>query len=60
MEGSLTCRKNLPHRTSDFTSHLNEGVLLIFIALKDPSPQPGLNPHPLDPVESTLTTAPPR
>jgi hypothetical protein len=37
-----------------------EGVLRIFIALKNPSPQPGLNPRPLDPVASTLITTPAR
>jgi hypothetical protein len=29
---------------SGFTSHLKEGVLWIFIALKNPLPWPGLNP----------------
>jgi hypothetical protein len=28
--------------------------------LKNPSPRPGLNPRPLGPVASTLTTTPPR
>jgi hypothetical protein len=37
-----------------------EGMLLIFIALKNPSPLPGSNPQPLDPVASLLTTTPPR
>jgi hypothetical protein len=36
-----------------------EGVLWIFIALKNPSPWPGLNPRPLSPVASTLTTTTP-
>jgi hypothetical protein len=35
-----------------------EGVLRIFIALKNPSPWPGSNPKPLDPVASTITTTP--
>jgi hypothetical protein len=35
-------------------------VLRIFIAFKNPSPRPGLNPRPLVPVASTLTTTPPR
>jgi hypothetical protein len=35
-------------------------VLRIFIALKGPSPRPCLNPRPLGPVTSTLTTTPPR
>jgi hypothetical protein len=37
-----------------------EGVLRIFIALKNPSPWPVLNPQPLGPVASTLTTTPSR
>jgi hypothetical protein len=37
-----------------------EGVLRIFIALKNPSPWPGSNPRPLGPVASTLTTTPPK
>jgi hypothetical protein len=58
LKGSLTCRKILRHRTSGFTSHLKEGVLRIFIALKNPSPRLGLNPRPLGPVASTLTSTP--
>jgi hypothetical protein len=58
--GSSTFRKSLLHGTSGFTSHPNEGVLRIFIALKNPSPRPGLNPRPLGPVASTLTTIPSR
>jgi hypothetical protein len=34
-------------------------VLQIFITLKNPSPWLGLNPQPLGPVASTLTTTPP-
>jgi hypothetical protein len=37
-----------------------EGMLRIFIALKKPLSRPGLNPRPLGPVASTLTTTPPR
>jgi hypothetical protein len=37
VNGSLTCRKNLRHGASGFTSHPKEGVLLIFIAIKNPS-----------------------
>jgi hypothetical protein len=36
--------------------HLKEGVLWIFIAIKNPLSQLGLNLHPLGPVASTLTT----
>jgi hypothetical protein len=56
----LTCRKILRHGTSGFTSHPKEGVLRIFIALKNPSPGPGLNQLPLGTVASTLTTTSPR
>jgi hypothetical protein len=59
-KSSLTYHKILRHVTSGFTSHLKEGVLQIFIALKSHSPRPGLNPQPLGPVASTLTTTPPR
>jgi hypothetical protein len=45
---------------SRFTSHPKEGVLRIFIALKNPSPWPGSNPQTLGPVASTLTTTPGR
>jgi hypothetical protein len=55
VNGYFTCRA-----TSGFTSHPKKGVLRTFIALKKPSPRPGLNPRPLGPVESTLTTPPPR
>jgi hypothetical protein len=57
---SFTCRKILRHGTSGFTSRPKEGVLRTFIALKNPSPWPCLNPQPLGPVASTLTTTPPR
>jgi hypothetical protein len=60
LKGSLTCHKILRHETSGFTSHPKESVLRTFIALKNPSPRPGLNPYPLGPVASTLTTTPPR
>jgi hypothetical protein len=60
LKGYLTCRKILRHGTSGFTSRPKEGVLLVFIALKNPSPRLGLNPRPLNPVASTLTTTPPR
>jgi hypothetical protein len=58
--GSLTCRKTLLHGTSGFTCHLKEGVLRIFIALKNPSPEPSLSPWLLGTEASTLTTTPPR
>jgi hypothetical protein len=56
----LTCHKILRHGASSFTSHLKEGVLWIFIALKNPLPWSGFNPRPLGPVASTLITTPPR
>jgi hypothetical protein len=60
LKGSLTCCKILRHGTSGFISHPKEGVLRICIALKNPSPRLGLNPRPLGPVASTLTTTPRR
>jgi hypothetical protein len=39
---------------SRFISHPKEGVLRIFIALKNPSPWPGSNPRPLYPVLGPL------
>jgi hypothetical protein len=59
LKGFLTC-KILRHRTSVFTSHPKECVLRICIALKSTLRRPGLNPLPLGPVASTLTTTPPR
>jgi hypothetical protein len=55
-KGSFTCRKILRHGTSGLTSRPKEGVLRIFIALKNPSPRPSLNPRLLGPVANTLTT----
>jgi hypothetical protein len=57
----LTCRKILT--TCDLLALLpiqEEGVLRIFIALKNPSPWLGSNLQHLGPVASTLTTTPPR
>jgi hypothetical protein len=56
----FTRRKILRHGTSRFTSHSKEGVLRIFIALKNLSTWRGLNPWNLGPMASTLTTTPPR
>jgi hypothetical protein len=46
----LTYRKFVGHRTSGFTFHSKEGVLQVFIALKNPSPWPRSNLRPLGPV----------
>jgi hypothetical protein len=59
LKGSLTYRKMLRRGISGFTYHPLKGVLRIFITLKSPSLLLGLNPRPLDPVASTLTTTPP-
>jgi hypothetical protein len=59
-KSSLIYRKILRHGTSGFISHPKEGVLQIFIALKNTSPWPSLNPRPLGLVASTLTTTTPR
>jgi hypothetical protein len=42
-----------------FISLPKEGLLGIFIAIKNPSPRPGLNPRTLGPMASTLTITPP-
>jgi hypothetical protein len=44
LKGSLTCRKILRHGTYGFTSHPKEGVLRIFIAIKNPLPWWGFEP----------------
>jgi hypothetical protein len=59
-EGFLTCRKILRHGTSGFTSRPKEGVLGIFIALKNPSSLPVLNPRTLCPIAGTLVITPQR
>jgi hypothetical protein len=59
-KGYLTCCKILRHGTFGFRSHPKEGLLRTFIAIKNPSPRQGLNPRPLGPLASTLTTTPPR
>jgi hypothetical protein len=46
LKGPLTCRKILRHETSGFISHPKDGVLRIFIALKNPSPRPGFTHNP--------------
>jgi hypothetical protein len=60
LKRSLTCHEILQHGASGFTSHPKEGVLRIFITLKNPMPWSVLKPRPLGPVASTLTTTPPR
>jgi hypothetical protein len=59
-KGFFMCHKIVRHGTSGSTSPPKEGVLQMFITLKNPSPRPGLNPWTLGPVASTLTTTPPR
>jgi hypothetical protein len=56
----FACHKILPHGASWFTSPQKESVLRIFIALKNSSPRPGLNPRAFGPMVSTLTITPPR
>jgi hypothetical protein len=51
-KSSLTCHKILQHGASGFTSHLKEGVLQIFVALKNTSHWPGLNQQSLGLVAS--------
>jgi hypothetical protein len=52
--------KILRHVTNGFTSPPKEGVLRIFVALKNPSPWLGFNPRTLGPMANTLTITPPR
>jgi hypothetical protein len=59
-KSTLICHKIIRHETSGFTFHLEEGVLRIFITLKNPLPWPGSNPRRLGTLASTLTTTPPR
>jgi hypothetical protein len=42
--GFLTCRKIKRHGADGFNSPPKEGLLLIFIALKNPSSSPGFEP----------------
>jgi hypothetical protein len=60
LQGIFAARKNLRHRTDGFTFHPQEGVMQIYIALRNPSPWPGMNPRTLGLMASTLTIAPPR
>jgi hypothetical protein len=52
----LTFRKILRRGADGFTSPSKEGELRIFIALINPSLQPGYNPQTFGPITSTLTT----
>jgi hypothetical protein len=53
-------RKILRHGAFGFTSPPKEIVLRTFIALKNPSRRPGLNPWTFGVMASTLTLTPPR
>jgi hypothetical protein len=55
----FTCCKLLWHGANSCTSTLKQGMLQIFIALKNRSPWLGLNPRTLGPMASTLTITPP-
>jgi hypothetical protein len=50
----IICRKFL-HGASGFTYPLKEGVLQIFISLKNPLPRPGLNLQTLGQMANMLT-----
>jgi hypothetical protein len=54
----MTCHKIFWHGASRYTFHPKEGVLHIFITLKNPSPWLGLNPQTLGPVARTPTITP--
>jgi hypothetical protein len=50
----FACLKILQHEVSGYTSPVKEGMLQIFISLKNPLPWLGLNPWTFGPVASTL------
>jgi hypothetical protein len=54
----LTYSKILWHEGDGFPSLSTEGVQLIFIALKNPSPRPGMIPGTLGLISGTLTITP--
>jgi hypothetical protein len=54
----FTCHKILRHGADSFTSPPKEGMLRIFMTLKNPAPWLGLNPWTSSPMESMLTIAP--
>jgi hypothetical protein len=56
----FTCHKMLRHVAVSFTSLLNKGMTQIFIILKNPLTQPGLNSQTLGSIASLLTISPPR
>jgi hypothetical protein len=60
MKGSLTCSKILRNEADSFCSPSKEGVLRTFITLKVHRCCQGLSPRALGPMESTITTRPPR
>jgi hypothetical protein len=57
---SITCRTILPHRADGFISSPKDGVLRTFVAPKNPSSQPDLNPVTSSPMASTLNITVPR
>jgi hypothetical protein len=59
-KSSFTCCKILQQGPPALLPIREEGVLRIFIALKNSSPWPGLNLRSLGLVASTLATTPPR
>jgi hypothetical protein len=55
---AFICHKTWLHGANGFTFPPKEGVLRIFIALKNPFPLSGLNPRTLSLMTSTLTATP--
>jgi hypothetical protein len=56
----LTCLKILRHGVDGFNLRPNQGVLRIFVAVKNQSCLPDMNTRTLGPMTSTLTITPPR
>jgi hypothetical protein len=59
-KGPSTCHSVLRHGADGFISSPMEGVLWIFIVLKNLLPSNGFEPKTLGPIVSTLTTRSPR
>jgi hypothetical protein len=56
--GFFLARRKILHGVEGFTAPRKEGVLQIFITLKNPSLRPGLDPQTFGAVADTLTIRP--
>jgi hypothetical protein len=60
LRSDFACRKVLRNGAVWFNSPPKEGVLLVYVSLKNPSSRPGLNTRTLDLVIRSLTATPPK